>query len=386
MTQKIFEKISIISSYIFIAIFCLCKGFALDQSDKIYIIISAISLIFICTKILFSEFTKKEVIIYSCLIVLSGVIFLFSKRLTIILSVLLILSSKDMKPESIFKTIFYTRLFSFLCMIFLSSLEIIPSNNILFYRDGEELSRKAFGYSHPNEAASQLFLIVTSGILFLKNKKMKNIACLISIVPCFLLYKVTYSRSSILVTSMFIIVELITINIKFFNKILKKFSVFIGVLPIVITAFFAIFYGKVEFLDKINELLTGRVYYVDLICKSLNPRLFGISNDVISNELNFDNSYIKILYYDGIVLFLVYIIGFIYFIKNAIAKNKFEFISFALIFAFYGISEGYLNNAIINFSLLLYPFVMKKDKMISDENLVSFVEEKKYRIIKVKHS
>ena len=355
------SKLSEICGCVFIAIHSLCKGFSFSQADTIYYVISIFSLLVLAFKAINCEYSIKEFLYYSISIFLAILVFMFSGNLTILLSVMAIFACKDLKIKSFLKIIFFTRCFSFLSMILLSSFNIISTNDIIFNRGNEILFRKSFGYLHPNETALQLILIVTSGLLLLEKQRNKNIAIIIFGVLNYLVYMATYSRSTFLIILMFLILEVLVVNISIVSKMIKKFIGVILIVPIIVTIIFMNFYGEIEILYEVNELLTGRVQYAYLICNLIKPRLFGISYEIFDLEkIYIDNGFIKLLYIDGIIFTLLLIPFVISLIKKIKRFGKIDYLVVMILFFFYAITESSFDNSINTYIWLLYPTLMIK--------------------------
>ena len=69
------NKAAKISGYIFIAIMSLCKGFALNASSLVYYVIASCSMIFLLYKVAYTNFSKKESIIYCSALFLAIITF-----------------------------------------------------------------------------------------------------------------------------------------------------------------------------------------------------------------------------------------------------------------------------------------------------------------------
>ena len=361
MISKI--RLSQICGYFFILIHSLSKGLSLSQSDNIYYFISIISLCVLAIKAINCEFHKKEFLFYFISVFLAIIVYLLSGNLTILLSVMAIFACKDLNVKSLVKIILFTRILAFMAMFLLSNMDVIPDNDILFNRGNDILYRKSFGYLHPNETALQLIIISTSAILLLEKRKNKNIGLLILFLLNYWMYKATYSRSSFLIILMFLIMEGLIVNFRIFSILIRKFSGVIIVIPILITIVFMICYGKVGFLYEVNELLTGRVQYAYIIGHYTLPKLFGINYGEFDLEkIYIDNGFIKLLYIDGIIFFILMIPFAFALIKKFKKYPNADYLVVMIMFFFYAITESSFDNAINTYIWLLSPAVLIKNK------------------------
>lgn len=356
-------RLSQLCGYLFIAIHSLSKGFSLSQSDTIYYLISIFSLIVLAVKAINCEFSKKEFLCYSGSMLLAMLVFLTSGNLTILLSIMAIFACKDLHVKELLKTIFFTRSFAFLTMIIISSLGIVPGNDIFFNRGDEILFRRSFGYLHPNETALQLIIIATSGILLIEKRKNKNIALCVFFLLNHLVYMATYSRSSFLIILLFLILEGLVINFKFFASCIKKFTPMIVIVPLIITILFMTSYGDLDFLYRIDEVLTGRVQYVHMITRYTLPQPLGINYDVFDlARIYIDNGFIKLLYIDGIVFSILMIPALVTLIRKFKKYGKVDYLVVVILFLFYAITESSFDNAINTYIWLMLPTTLMSKK------------------------
>ena len=142
-----------------------------------------------------------------------------------------------------------------------------------------------------------------------------------------------------------------------------RLSPIIYLMPILITFIFAIGYGRIEFLYKIDQLLTSRVMYVNKIFLVASPRFIGthLNYDQIFAGINIDNGTIKIMYHHGVIWFIVYTLYNLCGLIKSRCNMRYSNIYLVAIFmAFYGLTEGFIDNAMINYTLLCIPFLIKK--------------------------
>lgn len=353
-----------ICGYIFIIIHSFAKGLSMSQSNIEYYALSILSLVFLAIKAYHSTFSKKEFIFYFIALFVGILVFATSTNLTILLSIMAIFAAKDLSTKKLLGTIFVTRTISFFLMVLLSTMNIIPDNNLIFDRSGEILYRMSFGYLHPNETALQIIIIITSLTLLLNERWKKNISLAAGFVLGYLIYWCTYSRSTFIALLLFIILEFCVINFRSIFRLILKYSKWIALMPFFITIVFALFYQTGGIFNVIDKIFTGRLYYIDAIINFARPKLFGIDYGVFNDEkIYIDNGFVKLLYIDGIiccVMAAIYANNFLNICKN---RRKSEYVVLFVSILFYALTESSLDNAINSYIWLIYPTMVTSRKM-----------------------
>lgn len=349
---------------IFFALLSLSKGFGLNNSNKFSIVIFLFGLIILIGKIINEKYTMKEIFLIMCLFIIGIIDLLLSKETTILFSAICISCLKKSNVKNIIKTLMLFRLISFLSMVILSSLGIIEMNKMLFYRNNTFVTRYSFGYSHPNLAHST-FAIIISMIIFLRYEKINLFELGIIEAVNILLYKFTLSRTGFIMITFFLIIILITKKFKKIGEILSNNINFVLFSCILISFLLAYLYDKLPFIYQINNVLTGRINYMNLVLTNYNIPLFS-SNDY--GTITFDNGYFDLLYNCGLFAFVLYI--FIQIKTNKIIKQK-KLIKesiFIIFYLVYCIIESYYSSFIMNISLIFFSIYIFNENEERKEN------------------
>lgn len=341
---------------IFVFIMFFLKGIGLSATDKIYTVMYVVSLIFATVKIFNSKYKKKQFINIVILILIGLVNFIFNGETTILFTALLLFTIKDVNLKKIFKTIFLARFISYVFMIILPIFGITQMNVFKFYRAsiGQFVNRYAFGFSHPNLAHSSfLLIIILIGYLFYNKINMRHLF-LIEIIN-YILYTFTYSRTGFFLLTFYV-------TVLFLAKKSKRISGFICnnlnrflFCFIIVSFLLAIGYNKIEFINKIDILLTGRISYMQTVF--YNYRIPLISSNRYIGVL-FDNGYFDLIYNGGFL-------AFIWFMYNQIKTNNIIKENFmikealmTLFLMFYSLFESYYPSIMMNVSLILFVYFM----------------------------
>lgn len=265
-----------------------------------------LSFVILVFSFILSKYRKKELQVYSLLLVFLLVISyrLYDTRL--LYTYLFIISFPRTEFKRIVKLDLAIRISGF---VITNALYFIGlGQDIILYRDGS--IRHSFGYNHPNTCFAMLII---SGIdllvLFFDNKRVtKKQACLIMFYFCVMsVYaEKTGSRTGLLVFLLifvFIVLEFafkIVSKNKYIASILQNSSLIVCG----ISVFIAAFYNSYPILSYLNTAFTNRLSSMAYFWNNYKPSLFGQILTKVSTQqaellntraLVLDNLYINLV-------------------------------------------------------------------------------------------
>ena len=247
---------------------------------------------------------------------------------------------------------FYGRIVGLILMIGLACFGIIEMNIINFYRGGEFINRYAFGYSHPNFAHSCFNIVVIMWIYLYFNKINFGKIMIVEVLN-FILYKYTLSRTGFLIITVFLIVGYITKKSDKIKKILPNILNKVFIVSLLLGFILAFGYNKIEIVNKLDQVLTGRISYIAKLINNYNLPIIKYQN---YENILFDNGYVDLLYNGGILatlwLFYMQIKTNKYIKENALYKEAL----ISMIFIVYSITESYYMSSIMNISILFIAY------------------------------
>ena len=355
-------------TYLYFFIITFCKGIGLSGNNKIYIIASLFGTLLILLKIFTTSLKKNDFLALSLITIIGIVDYFVGGTTTILFTALALWCLKDTEVKEIIKIMFWTRLFTFLIMIFLSTTGIIDNAIVEQYRIGlGTIKRYTLGYSHPNFTHSAFAIIVFLGG-YLYGKKF-NVFHIIAIgIINYALYTYTISRTGFLIVMMYLIVLYFHHRLKIVKKIESKtlkplFFIIFG-----LSLFCAFYYRELNIINKIDQILTGRIYYLNYLINNYKIPLFG--SNIYEGTIIFDNGYFSLLY-EGGILATIYYMYFLIKSNNYLVKHqKSDEILLVIIFMIYCIFESYYPNILMNPSLLMFSYSIfnYKDEMEEEKN------------------
>lgn len=214
----------------------------------------------------------------------------------------------------------------------LSLSGVIP--NIKIGRNESSVLRFALGTIYPTDLAARCFYLMLGYVMLRKFKltipEYISLAAFTSLV-----FIVTDTKLDFILMSLIIISSFLRKKIyKLFNAIGFRW-ITLGVLGFIFSNILMayIYSPSIGILKKIDNILTGRLYFGNLTFKNYNVTIFGqyiyqegwggIRNKVI-HYFFIDSSYMRLLMMFGLVTFLIIIGLIIYLIRDFIINKKFS--------------------------------------------------------------
>lgn len=244
---------------------------------------------------------KKDLILFAPII--------FLKRFY--LSCFLIFISKYIKKTIRLKQVFLILTFIYLGILLINSLGILDFNNIKYgVRNFENFAiyRHSLGFRHPNTAMS-LLLPVFFLLYYIYYKEFPKLVIGIILLVGTIIFGLTFSRTTFLLVLLLVI--LILVKDKYIKK-LKFLFLTEGIIISIFSVCLPIFFKR----GILNEMLSWRLWYFYYYLKSFKLTYFGIENlKVIYEEIPLDNIYLRIIYENGMISFIVFLILIFYIMK-----------------------------------------------------------------------
>lgn len=336
--------------YAFILINTFFKGIGLDNSSKIYLIGLIIGVIALIEKLLNDKYTKKEIIFIASSLLVGIVTFLIAKTPTLLLTCLCLAGMKNVEVNDVFKKMYYVRLLTFVAVITLSLAGIIENEKISMWRSGGISERYSLGFGHPNTLHLTFFILVA---LYMYNKyeKLKILDYSIIIVLNLTLYQFSVSRTGMIVTMLLVVFFLIS-KIKGVNKIIIKLPIIIFIILLIFSFATGLLYGKVRIMDKLNDILNGRVAYSHYYLQTYGFSLFGSNTKNDTNAL-FDNGYLYMYVQFGIIGLAYLSILYLKIFKKIMKTLDVKKAVLSICFLIYIFTESFSPNIFMNIILLL---------------------------------
>lgn len=349
--------------YGFILCFIMAKAWGLTVANDGYKILAILGITFWVATLYCIKLSQKEFTGILILLLIGGLSLLFSGKLGVILPFLLISASKGIKVEKVLRDSVRIWIGVFIFKIFLVLTGVIQNTVVNQKRMYTETTvRNGMGYGHPNLFHITFFIGITLFCYTHKKLHINYYFCLLLLN--FMVFKLSYSTTGLLMTTLAIVGFAV---IKYFEVHCVNYhslAVFLGVfcaIPVTASFLIAFLYEPGSlWWEKMNLFFTGRLqwnylfahqYAMPFIGQRFDGRVFSI----------LDNAYLFTLYRYGIVVFCVWVVGYILILKNFIKKNEIRKIFLCLLFLLYGFAEQYIQNPFMNFSMFFLCELMWKE-------------------------
>lgn len=305
-----------------------------------------LTFVLFCIKIATTKYSRCE---WLCMIAVGGIAvisYFINERDEAVRAVALVAACKDIDLKKLLTMILGITALGSVVLFVLSATGIFGSISVTanFGRGpspGIVETRYCFGMGHPNAFQGMLFMISTL-VLYLYAERMKLIhfAALMGVNLVFFFF--TDSNTAILVMT-------VTIMGVIFMKYCKPLSgirgIYIaGAACFIIIVLFSLYGASVgvqnAFMYKLDKLLNGRFKYAYTIeqARLQNWSLFADA----ANQEYFDQGFIRLFYWYGIIPSLVYLFGNLYLIWHAYQKSDYCLLVIVVAYAVYSLMEAHL--------------------------------------------
>lgn len=345
--------------YVFFFILAFCKGIDLTKDSNIYLALYVIGVAMLGIRLFKQKYNLKQLLLIGTMILSGLLIFIIGHNSTPLFFTIALCSLKDVNLDKILKIVFWVHLFSFVSMIFLSSVGVIENNYIYHMRNNIGLTKRYFfGYLHPNLVQTHLLSLIIL-YYYLYGKKTNYVISIVWMVISYVLFNFTYSRTSFFLSIIFIISYILLKKADKMKKMVAMISKYSFIILFMFTFYLSITYKSSAFTTMIDDLLTGRIYYLNYIFSKFSIPLIGQSS--YGANIAIDNSYFALLYQGGIIFTLIIIFINLYTAKKEYKNKNYEFLIIMLFINLLCFTEDLYLVPTINFiSLIMMSNILKK--------------------------
>lgn len=321
-----------------------------------------LTFVLFCIKIATTKYSRCE---WLCMIAVGGIAvisYFINERDEAVRAVALIAACKDIDLKKLLTTVLGVTALGSVVLLALSALGIFGSISVTanFGRGpspGIVETRYCFGMGHPNAFQGMLFMMSTL-VLYLYAEKMKLIhfAALMGVNLIFFFF--TDSNTAILVM---IVTIMGVILMKYCKPLSGSKAIYIaGAVCFAAVVLFSI-YGaaagiQITFMYKLDKLLNGRFQYAYAIEQARMQNWSLFANP--ANQEYFDQGFIRLFYWYGIIPAFVYLLGNLYLIWQAYRKKDGCLLVIVVAYAVYSLMEAHLVSVYLlrNYLLIWFGF------------------------------
>ena len=324
----------------------------MGAGDSAYVVVVVIGAIFALSRIMSIRFSPQFLLLAIALTCLGVIEFYISRRTTLLLTVLLLVSAKEIQPRLLIGTFLAAKIIG-LCLVValvITGIYGVETHQYFKMATGTYIQRVLV-----NGSSTTIMHLSFLAIIFLSFYMKKGRCGLVYYLGFFFLNlicaNITGSYMGFLLGIGGLVLFWICQHVNKFRELLVKYSTAVLPLLLLLTFGTAFLFGHSSAVDAIDRLFQGRVYYNHYFMSNYSVSLFGYG--MLSDEGNFDNSFVFVLVAYGAVTFCV-LFGSIQLLIFRLKKQS-DWVSIALVVVYLiaALSESFYPAAAVNPSLLL---------------------------------
>ena len=318
-------------------------------------------LIYAFYKFKFKKNVLLGIIIFGGIFFINAVLNDFS---LVMMLLFVVLFPNNLDPKILGKKIVCVLLFTYIFIIILAALGII--NNYVEYRFLDNTIRFAMGFVSPNACATYFLYVVLIAIYSWEPKSWKLYVLCLYIFMISYIYVMTDSRMA-MIYELFLFVFIISEKIgnkrkyEFFYPAVCIAFLLMMSLSIMVIIFFADYQN--EWYIILNQLFSSRLgsivnfyneYGINLLGNSIETH--GIREATMHSVkwAGIDNSYVYLLIKYGIIIFVVFFVGFIYTARQMKKRKDYLGALYLVFICLIGLTENVMCKVEINYGIIIF--------------------------------
>lgn len=311
LVKKHVLKLSELCFYVFFVSLLFAKGIGLYDGQTIFKVFLIIALIGWVGKVALTGYTVREMLIYSVLLILGGVVYLISREKGALFIVLLLCGLKNINTKKLFQVGTVTWILSFGVLFFLTALHIVNSPFKVHDRLGMgRVIRWSLGYAHPNVLHIS-YLVFVCFLVYLLQEKFRFYYLLLLELGNLFVFMYSLSTTGFLVTTICLALVCYWNIRKQFNKVEQ------GLIQLCLPICLFLSFGaplllKGRLFDIVNKFLNTRLELSKWFLTNQPVRLLGRdTTSIVTSLRTMDNSYVFAWITYGALFFFV--VMYVYF-------------------------------------------------------------------------
>lgn len=323
------------------------------SDDMWYLVGTALGVILGAVSILSKKYSGRELGLLCGMVALSIVVALSSRSLTLLLTSVLVVASKEMRLDTILRAFLVVKAISFVSLIVFGLVGFVDVEAVSHYSAlaGGTIVRQSLNGVATNILHLGLFALFVL-IIAIKQEKLGLASYLAMMAVNIVFYRyVSYSSAGILVTGCAI---LLAMGVRYSGTV-SKMLCRLGYLVVPFTVVFFIYTGYqfdgTGWIAELNHLMTGRIAYNHYWLTVIGPTLFGVNPE--GAPAAFDNSVVYLTVGLGVFVAMAIFAGY-FFAMRRLGRSRDSYLLVA-VFMFYvfSMSESVLPSAVVNPSLFI---------------------------------
>jgi hypothetical protein len=306
------NKNAAIAFYLYFLIMNFAKGLGMSSQSRLYNIIFLASLVFLAIKLVYTRYTGMELLTMIVLVLLGVMFAVRARENTMLFAILAVIGMKDINFHDLMEKTFYVRLASIILIRLCCAYGVLQEIDGAMGPNGRILH--TWGYSDANTLMVNIFIVIAL-FIYINYEHLKLYHAILTMLFATLGFVQSYSRTGYMLLFLLWFIILCDKMIK--NKKVRNAAYFIlCLMPLIIAALTFIlalnYTSSSNFLEQINQMLTGRLFITNYYLKLYPFTLFGNTYEFWLNNAGeilaiVDNLYATIYIYSGVLMLVVYV-------------------------------------------------------------------------------
>lgn len=332
--------------YLFFAIMLFAKGIGLYEGMKSFRLCIIAAFFCFVVKVCLTEHTVGELVQMLVLMAFGVLAYRNSGELAAFIYVLVVAGMKHVPVKRVFKVGAAVWTVAFFSTIVLALLKRIPDLALVHSKLGlGHIIRWSLGYPHPNVLhISYVILLAFFFYLANLNRKQLIIATALLYACNFYIFLYSVSYTGLILTTVYLLANLYFNLRKEFTKAEKVLIQCIYPVCALLSVLGPVFI-KGKLFDIFNKMMNTRWNLSRYFLTEQRISFFGTKfTDLPDKDYNIDCSYVYILMYYGIVLFVIISIGYFVTIRREVKLIRRKELAIMTGFLVAGMSEPFMAN------------------------------------------
>ena len=353
--------------YLFSVVLMSTLGYS--ASDTIYVVVAAVGCLFAIMRVLALRYEPRyfaAVLFLTCISIIELAV---SRRFTLVLTVLLLVSARGIDLKRILFVFFAAKIVGLVLLVVFATTGIFDVEYYQYYKMASDSYVQRMRINGSGTTILHLSVISCFALWFyLRDGRVSPLFYVLGIVVNVFTYGMVHSTMGLLMGAGSLLLFLFCQALSRSRHILISAAKWI--IPVLLLFSFgtAVLYGGNELVNRLDALFQGRIYYNHFFLTNYQVSLFG--HGMLTSEGNFDNSFVFIFVAYGLVTFSIIFCSMQTVLCRLAADGAWVSIAFAAVFLLVGLSESFYPSAAVNPSLFLL-LTLLNEKATEDAVMVT---------------
>ena len=327
----------------------------------LYLFRNFLYLVMIVKTLFFARYRTHELIGVLFLYLMGTLSFLCSRDFSLMECAIVAVGAKDVLPKQLAVVFGTVKAASIPITLFLYALGVLPE---LIYDNGWGEIYNTYGFCHRNVLGVNIACLCLVWFC-LRFRRMNLLDALLWGFFAFGSYYLTYSKTSILIMGVIVVGAYIFRSVEEYLYRIPHFDwILCGLVLLLLAVSFlgtVLFEEGNAFWELVDDIFTKRFRFANQCFESYGITLFGQRLPFVStlqsqytgiDRLILDNSYMRVLLYNGLLPGITFLLVYLYALKKTCERRDGALLFGLLIMALYGMSERFMLDINYNVPLL----------------------------------